>query len=246
MSRPAVSITGATRRFGANAPVLDNVDLDIAPGSFVVLVGRSGCGKTTLLNAVAGLERMDSGSIEVLGKTPREARRLVGYMPARDALMPWRTALANVEYPLELRHVRREERRRIAMKQLESLHLAEAAGRWPWQLSHGMRQRVALARTWAPSPELLLMDEPFAALDAQTRASAQRELLAIWERDRKTVVFVTHDLSEALLLADRVILLGGGHIIRDLTVGFDRPRTLELSMSPEFQDLRHELWALIN
>lgn len=245
-SLPAVRVDGFTRQFGDNPPVLNSVSLDIDPGSFVVLVGRSGCGKTTLLNAIAGMEVPDEGTIDVLGRTPREARRSVGYMPARDALMPWRTAQKNVEYPLELRRVGRAERRRIALEQLEKLHLGEAAGRWPWQLSHGMRQRVALARTWAPNPDLLLMDEPFAALDAQTRASAQRELLDIWERDRKTVVFVTHDLSEALLLADRVVLLGDAKVIRDLEVPFGRPRTLEVSMSSEFQALRHELWELID
>lgn len=242
----AVRISSITRRFGEAAPVLSAIDLDIEPGSFVVLVGRSGCGKTTLLNAIAGMEGVDQGTIEVLGMNPRAARRHVGYMPARDALMPWRTAQRNVEYPLELRGVPRAERRRIAREQLEKLHLGEAGDRWPWQLSHGMRQRVALARTWAPGPDLLLMDEPFAALDAQTRASAQRQLLDIWERDRKTVVFVTHDLAEALLLADRVVLLGGGHVVRDLKVPFSRPRTLEVSMSSEFQALRHELWELIH
>lgn len=243
---PAVELKDVCLRFGNNKPVLDNLDLSIESGQFVVLVGLSGCGKTTILNMIAGLAQPDSGTVTVLDQAPQAARAKMGYMPARDALLPWRSAVRNVEYPLELRGVPKARRREIALDQLERLHMRDAAERWPWQLSHGMRQRVALARTWAPNPELLLMDEPFAALDAQTRVAAQTELLGSWESNRKTVVFVTHDLSEALLLGDRVILVGEGGILKDMPVPFERPRTLEVSMSPQFQDLRHELWGLIH
>jgi NitT/TauT family transport system ATP-binding protein len=233
-----VSVTFADPDGGAGRAVLSDIDLDVADGDFVVLVGRSGCGKTTMLNALAGLVEPSAGSVRLLDQTPAQARHRVGYMFARDALLPWRTALRNIEYGLEIRGVPRAERRHTAREYLELVGLGDAARRWPWQLSQGMRQRVAIARTLALEPEMLLMDEPFSALDADTREAVQQEFLRLWEHHRRTVVFVTHDLTEAIYLADRILLIAGGGVMDDVTVPFERPRDLDsLTTSPEFTEL---------
>ena len=223
--------------------VLQNFDFECGRGEFVVLVGRSGCGKTTVLNILAGLLTPNGGTVEVLGKSPRAARTKIGYMFARDALMPWRRAGQNVELPLERDGVDPAERQRRAEAMLARLGLEGKSALYPWQLSQGMRQRVALARTWVSGPELLLMDEPFAALDAQTKVEVRAEFLKIWEEARRSVVFVTHDLSEALLLGDRIVMLGtGGKEIVNLKVPFQHPRDVaELPFTKEFRELEHEL-----
>ena len=223
--------------------VLQNFDFECGRGEFVVLVGRSGCGKTTVLNILSGLLDPTRGTVEVLGKKPREARQQIGYMFARDALMPWRRAAENVELGLERDGVEPVERRRRAEAMLKRLGLEGKSALYPWQLSQGMRQRVALARTWVPGPELLLMDEPFAALDAQTKVESRAEFLQIWEEARRSVVFVTHDLSEALLLGDRIVMLGtGGKEIVNLKVPFQHPRDVaELPFTKEFREPEHDL-----
>lgn len=246
--RLAIDVANVTVQFGADAEVkaLDNVTVTCREGEFLVLVGRSGSGKTTILNLVAGLLVPTTGTVTVLDSTPHDARPQLGYMFARDALLPWRTAQRNVELGLEILHLDRATRRRTAFEMLERLHLGHAAKRLPWQLSQGMRQRVALARTWARDPALLLMDEPFSALDAQTRRSAQREFTALWEGTKRSVLLVTHDLTEALLLADRVVLLGGGRVLHEVTIPFERPRPVdELPHTREFQDLERSLWELM-
>ncbi|WEX01072.1 ABC transporter ATP-binding protein [Rhodococcus sp. RCBS9] len=224
---------------GGTHTVLHDIDLDIAAGQFVALVGRSGCGKTTLLNMIAALVEPSSGSIQVHGTSPREARPHLGFMLARDALLPWRSAQGNVEYGLELRGIDRATRRKVAHDWLGRVHLGGSERLWPWQLSQGMRQRVALARTWALDPDVLLMDEPFAALDARTRISVQQQFLELWQSGpQRTVVFVTHDLGEAITLADRVVLLGEGKILDDVEVGIERPRDLEsVAAHPRYQEL---------
>jgi NitT/TauT family transport system ATP-binding protein len=243
----AIELNNVTVEFdapgGGRKKVLDDLSLACAPGEFLVLIGRSGCGKTTALNLLTGLIKASDGEVKVLGKAPRAARSDVGYMFARDALMPWRRARKNVELGLELRNVSKAERRRRAESMLSRVGLPDAGGLWPWQLSQGMRQRVALARTWVPEPELLLMDEPFAALDAQTKISVRAEFMKMWEERRSAVVFVTHDLTEALLMADRVVLLNNGKIDVDLRVPFKHPRDVEeLPYTSEFRELEHELW----
>lgn len=251
----AVEIVNATVVYpGRSAPgrvVLDKFSLRLQSGEFLALVGKSGCGKTTVLNMLTGTVHPDAGRVEVLGTDPVSARRQIGFMLARDALLPWRSAVRNVEYGLELKGVNRLKRREIALKYLELLGVGHASKLWPWQLSQGMRQRVALARTWAVDPQLLLMDEPFAALDTLTRVTAQREFLRLWSTDMasghaRSVVLVTHDLGEALLLADRVVVLSGGRIIDDVQVTFGRPRdAIELAANAEYLEqlewLRHRL-----
>jgi len=243
----AVRVDGVTVRFpdpaGGTKTVLRDLDLTIERGQFTALVGRSGCGKTTLLNLVAGVVEASEGSVSVLGRSPRAARSELGFMLARDALLPWRSAQRNVEYGLELRGMAKAQRNETARRWLSAVHLGDAAKLWPWQLSQGMRQRVALARTWALDPEVLLMDEPFAALDAHTRVAVQAEFLRLWQSERsRTVVFVTHDLGEAITLADRIILLSDGDIVDDVTVGIPRPRDNEAIVEhPRFIELHRDL-----
>ncbi len=241
----SVSFGGSGQQ--ASNTVLANLSMDIHTGEFVVIVGRSGCGKTTVLNLLAGLLDPQSGNVEVMGKQPRSARQHLGYMFARDALVPSRTALGNVEIGLEVRGIERRKRRERALKLMETLGLSGAEGRYPWQLSQGMRQRVALARTWALEPDLILMDEPFAALDAQTRESAREQFIHLWEKRKSSVVFVTHDLTEALLLGDRVIIMGAkGQILEDLPLSFERPRDpAELPFTDEFRILERQLHGLL-
>lgn len=241
-----VTVTFEAPGGGPSKTILSDVSVSVNQGEFLVLVGRSGCGKTTVLNLLSGLLEPTSGSVEVLGGTPQEGLGRVGYMFARDALMPWRTAIRNIEFVLELRGVPKGERRSQAQHYLQMVGLGHEAKAYPGRLSQGMRQRVALARTWAFDPELLLMDEPFAALDAQTRLELQAEFVRMWEQQRKTVIFVTHDLTEAITLADRVVVLGAGRLMDEFTVPFERPRDpLEVSESEEFQSLHRRLWKEI-
>ncbi|WP_305094317.1 ABC transporter ATP-binding protein [Prescottella sp. R16] len=226
---------------GDERHVLNGVDLQVRPGEFLVLVGKSGCGKTTILNMLAGLVEPTAGEVDMLGGQPRDARERMSYMFARDALIPWRTARKNVEFPLELRGKPRHERREKSARYLEMVHMSHASSQWPWQLSQGMRQRVALARTWASEPDILLMDEPFAALDAQTRLAVQQELVGMWKATGKAVIFVTHDLNEALMLGQRVVLVKDGQVAIEVNVPFEYPRSAELTTHPDFQSLRREL-----
>jgi len=246
-----IELSGVSVEFpdpqGGTKQVLRDIDLTVPSGQFIALVGKSGCGKTTLLNMVAALVQPSAGTVSVGGETPKQARRHLGFMLARDALLPWRTALGNVEYGLELRGIDKRKRREIARTWLKAVHLGDAERLWPWQLSQGMRQRVALARTWALDPDVLLMDEPFAALDVTTRVAVQEEFLRLWQRgERRTVIFVTHDLGEAIALADRVVLLGEGQVLHDMDVAIDRPRDLQtIAAHPRYQEIYEQLRSSI-
>lgn len=232
---------------GVDRRILDDVSLTVEPGEFLVLIGKSGCGKTTVLNVLSGLLTPETGEITVGGRPVGDPQVSIGYMFARDALMPWRTALRNVELALELAKVPARERRARAHQMLDRVQLGDAVKKYPWQLSQGMRQRVALARTWVAGPQVLLMDEPFAALDAQTRARISKEFMDVWREDRKTVLFVTHDLNEALLLADRVVVMGAGKVVAEIDVPFARPRIAEdLQADPAFRDLERTLHGLLD
>lgn len=225
--------------------VLQKVNLDIEQGEFVCIVGPSGCGKSTLLNIIGGLIRPTSGSIsvglnEVTG--PGKDRGIVfqGY-----ALLPWRTVIANVELGLEINSVSKQERRELARKYLDLVGLLPYERYYPSQLSGGMKQRVAIARALAYDPEILLMDEPFSALDAQTRELLQAELLEIWRKTKKTIVFVTHSVDEAVYLSNKVVVMGAnpGRIIKTIDVNLPYPRSHGTN---DFQQLRQEIWFEIS
>ena len=231
---PALRIDGVSKRFGHGASgvlALDRISLDVAPGEFLCLVGASGCGKTTLLNLLAGLEQPSAGTITV----GRPGAR-VAVMFQEAALFPWLTVTANVELALRLRGVPRRERRARALDLLERVHLAGFADRRPHELSGGMRQRVALARALAQEADVLLMDEPFGALDAMTRDLLHDELERIWSASGLTVVFVTHNVREAARLGDRIVLLTSrpGRVAAEFGVDLARPRRID---SPDVSSL---------
>ena len=240
----AITVDGVSKVFaGANGEqslVLSDVSFDIAEGEFIVLLGPSGCGKTTLLRIIGQLEAASAGSVRI----NRGGRgNPIGFVFQEATLMPWRTAAANVALPLEMAGVPRAARLDRARETLSLVGLAAAENKHPHQLSGGMRQRVSIARALAHDPEVLLMDEPFGALDAQTRDTMNVELQRIWLEQRKTVVFVTHSVSEAVFLADRVVVLGTGpgHIHSITEVPLPRPRTIEMTESAEFRQLATEL-----
>lgn len=225
------------------AHVVNDFSLQVEEGEFLAVIGPSGCGKTTVLNILAGLLEVQEGSVLINGQPPELGRSDVAYMLARDALMPWRTALENVEMGLEFRGVPKSERRPRALELLEAVGLEESASSYRHQLSQGMRQRVALARTFAPDASVLLMDEPFGALDAGLKLQLGEFLLDLWTRMQRTVVFVTHDLYEAIGLADRIILMRPGAIVREVEVPLTRPRSIEdLQEDPEYHELYRRLW----
>jgi NitT/TauT family transport system ATP-binding protein len=230
---------------GTELVVLDHLTFDVRDKEFVCILGSSGCGKTTLLRLIAGLDTSRSGSIildkeEIHGTTPK-----VGFVFQEYSLFPWRTVIDNIAFGLEMRGMAKEERYRIADKYLALVNLTQFRDSYPSELSGGMRQRVAVARALALDPVLLLMDEPFGALDAQTRNMLQQELLAIWEKTKKTVVFITHSVDEAVYLSDRIIVLTPrpGRICRIFPVKLPRPRD---RTSVEFADVRREVLDLIN
>ncbi len=241
------SASGARRtsRFTA----LDGVDLQVAAGEFMVVVGPSGCGKSTLLDLLGGLTRPTSGRILLDGEPVDGPGLDRGIVFQQYALLPWRTALGNVAFGLEATGVPRRQRAERAREYLELVGLAGFEDRHPRELSGGMRQRVAIARSLAYDPDVLLMDEPFAALDAQTRESLQDELLRIWQRTGKTIVFITHGIEEAVHLGQRVAVLTSrpGRVKRVVPIELgDRRTTGDLRSSPEFARYRHEIWSLLH
>ncbi|MFI0786312.1 ABC transporter ATP-binding protein [Streptomyces lydicus] len=228
---------------------LDGVDLRIDAGEFVVVVGPSGCGKSTLLDLLGGLARPSAGRILLDGEPVTGPGLDRGIVFQQYALLPWRTALGNVEFGLEATGVPRRARAARAREYLDLVGLAGFENRHPHELSGGMRQRVAIARSLAYDPDVLLMDEPFAALDAQTRELLQDELLRIWQRTGKTVVFITHGIEEAVYLGQRVAVMTSrpGRIKQVVPIGLDsRTATDDLRSSPEFARYRHEIWTLLH
>ncbi|RBO96486.1 NitT/TauT family transport system ATP-binding protein [Nocardia puris] len=221
------------------------VDLTVAPGEIVVLLGPSGCGKSTVLRAMAGLLPPVGGTVSVDGATVGADAGGCAMVFQEDALLPWRTARRNVEFALKLRGVPRGRRRAEALDLLDQVGLAGYGDHLPGALSGGMRQRVQLARTLAARPRVLLMDEPFGALDAQTRAEMQRLLISVWQHHRTTVLFVTHDVDEALLLADRIVLLSPRPARIRRIVAIDSPRAPGARFEPEFARRRYEILAAL-
>jgi NitT/TauT family transport system ATP-binding protein len=221
-----------------------DVSLDIPAGQFVCLVGPSGCGKTTLLGMAAGIVRTCEGSVTLDNRPVTRPPPEVAYMLARDALLPWLSARENAELGLRVRGVNKAERTERADAWLARVGLADFSRSNILRLSQGMRQRVAIARTLAQEPRCILMDEPFAALDAQTRTLVQQSFMRLWEETRATVIFVTHDLAEALLLGDRIVLMSKrpGRIVADMAVPLARPRELQLPHNnPGFEEAHREL-----
>ena len=244
-----IRIDALTKRFGEGDRghlALQEFSLDVAEGEFVCLLGPSGCGKTTVLRIMAGLEQASSGA--VVTSPPPPGRPANSMVFQEHGLFPWMTALENAAYGLEMRGVPRREREARALEFLARIGLAKFRSHYPHQLSGGMRQRVSLARAFVNDPDILLMDEPFAALDAQTKLVLQQELLALWEAERKTVVFVTHGIDEALSLGDRIVVMTGapGRIKQVVPVPFERPRDpASLRADAEFGRLSLEIWHLI-
>ena len=239
----AVQLVDVTKVFGSGAQAVlavDGLNLEIYRGELVCLLGASGCGKSTVLNLIAGLERATRGQVVV----PAASTCL---MFQESALFPWLTVNGNVAMPLRLQRRRRADRDAEVQRLLELVRLEKFGGHRPHQLSGGMRQRVNLARALAIDPEILLMDEPFAALDAQTREIMQTELLRIWERGQKTVLFVTHQIDEAVFLSDRVLVFARrpGRVQAEIKIPLPRPRHLDIKRTPEFVALVDRIWRMI-
>jgi len=227
--------------------VIDPISRDVAAGRFVAIVGPSGCGKSTLLELIAGLRSRSAGEIYVWGQRVVAPHPLLGVVFQEDSTLPWRTARENVEFGLEMRGMARHERQGISQRMLQLVGLQGFADAYPSELSGGMRQRVAIARALATDPAILLMDEPFGALDQQTRLAVGDHLLRIWQQTNKTVVFVTHDINEAIYLADEVWVLSQrpARLKAVVQVELPRPRGMHLLASNEFHALARQLWALL-
>lgn len=252
--KPALEFRGVSvvfsHRVGAEQKqvlALSSVSFDVTEGSFVAIVGPSGCGKSTLLRVCDGLIPPTQGEVLLYGEPVRGPGRERAMVFQQHNLFPWRTALGNVEFGLEMLGVPKQERRARAKHYLALVGLEAFADYYPHQLSGGMQQRVGLARALAVEPQVLLMDEPFGALDAQTRSLLQEELARIWSQNRKTVLFVTHDIEEALFLSDRVIVMSSrpGRVVRDITVPFGRPRSEEVRVQPDFAALKEDIWLTL-
>jgi len=224
---------------------LDKVSLNIREGEFISLIGPSGCGKTTLLRVIADLEQVSSGSVRVNGLTSRDARmaRAYGYVFQAPALFPWRTVLANVCLPLEIHGIAKAQARQTALAHLERVGLKGFEGKYPWQLSGGMQQRVSIARALGFEPKLLMMDEPFGALDEITRDRLNEQLLRLWEKEKRTVVFVTHSIPEAVFLSSRIVVMSPrpGRIVDVIESGLPADRTLDIRDTAQFTEIAHRV-----
>jgi NitT/TauT family transport system ATP-binding protein len=242
-----VSLCYRSERTGETIEALKDISFDLTPGEFVSVVGPSGCGKSTLLNVIDGLLPATNGAIVVDGKPVTSPGRDRAVVFQEASLLPWRTVLHNVTFGLECHHVSRDEAKERALGLIRLVGLDGFAEAYPYELSGGMQQRVNLARALAVNPELLLMDEPFAALDAQTREIMQAELLRVWEQTNKTVLFITHQIDEAIYLSDRVIVLTTrpGRIAEIITPNLARPRALNVKHTGEFHRLMERIWSLI-
>jgi NitT/TauT family transport system ATP-binding protein len=245
----SVEVRQVSKVFANGFRALDNIDLRIEEGEFLSIVGPSGCGKSTLLQNVAGLANSSSGVVLVDGTAitgPRPGDIAVIFQDA--LLLPWKTTLENVEFPLDLQGVPAAERRARSLKMIDMVGLTQFKDNYPSQLSGGMRQRVSIARGLAQNPRIILMDEPFGALDEQTRTRMGQELVRIWEQSRKTVLFITHSLTEAIFLSDVVVVMGRnpGRILARIPVPLPRPRNADMMGSDVFGKLRNEIWNLLS
>ena len=247
-----ISVQGLRKAFNTDQgllQVVDGLDFEVADGEFVAIVGPTGCGKSTLLNVAAGLLKPAAGSVRIFGQPLTGLNRQAGYLFQADALFPWKTALDNVAIGLEVAGAPRAQALERARGWLAAVGLGGFANRYPHMLSGGQRKRVGLAQVLIRDPKILLMDEPFGPLDAQTRQIMGNLLLELWTTDRKAVLFVTHDLEEAIALADRVVIMSAGpgaRIIGDWRVPLARPRDIfEVRLDKEFHALHREIWAVL-
>jgi NitT/TauT family transport system ATP-binding protein len=253
MSPPAVALAEVTVTFrladGGAYPAVEGASLSVADGEFVAIVGPTGCGKSTLLNVAAGLIAPSSGRIDIFGAPLASLNRQAGYLFQAEALFPWKTALENVAIGLETAGIARAQARERAQSWLARVGLSDFGARYPHMLSGGQRKRVGLVQVLIRDPKILLMDEPFGPLDAQTRQIMGNLLLDLWSADRKAVLFVTHDLEEAIALSDRVVIMSAGpaaRVIGDWKVALPRPRDIaEIKIERAFQDLHREIWATL-
>lgn len=242
-----IEISGVTQEFekkDGKFLALDTVNLNVEQNEFICVVGPSGCGKTTLLNIIAGLCKPTTGTVKVRGELVTGPGKGKGVVFQQYALYPWLTVEKNVEFGMRMKGVPKAERAEIAKKYIDLVGLSKFAKAYPKELFGGMKQRVAIARAYATAPEVLLMDEPFGALDAQTRAQLQENLLKTWEQERKTCFFITHDVEEAVLLATKIIIMsaGPGHITEIVPVTLPYPRTQQTKLTSEFNELKNQIW----
>ncbi len=252
---PALALSHITCAFPGHVPeaphyvAVADTSLEVKNGEFVALVGPTGCGKSTLLNVAAGLIAPTEGEVKIFDKPLRGLNRDAAYMFQSDALLPWKNALDNVALGLTFRGESERNAKKIARNWLQRVGLAAHGERYPHQLSGGMKKRVALAQILALNPKILLMDEPFSALDIQTRELMENQLLALWAEDKKSVIFVTHDLEEAISLADRVVVLSAGpacHPVGEFAIDLPRPRDVaEIRMTPRFVELHSLIWQTL-
>lgn len=250
MQQPKLLLQGVSKSFGQGRQTLEALkplDLEVAQGEFVSLIGPSGCGKSTLFNIIAGLEQPDTGSLTIDGVTNHRRTGQAGYMPQQPLLLPWRTVEENVMLGLDVRRVPRKQAHIQAGELLKHFGLSDFAQQYPATLSGGMRQRVALLRTVLFNPNFLLLDEPFGALDALTRLSCQSWLLDLWQEMHASVLFITHDVREAILLSDRIYVLSArpARVLRVVDVPLERPRHARQLSEAGTVELEHELIAIL-
>lgn len=251
MTQPALEFTDVTCSFVSDDDkhytAVRDVNLTIGDGEFVSVVGPTGCGKSTILNMAAGLLSPSKGTVKVFGEELQSLNKRAGYMFQAEALMPWRTAIDNVSAGLQFKGVAEKERREKAKHWLSRVGLSGFEDRYPHQLSGGMRKRVALAQTLIMDPDIILMDEPFSALDIQTRQLMENEVLELWAQKKKAVLFITHDLDEAISISDRVVVFSAGpgsHPIGEFYIDIARPRDVaEVRVTPRFIELHNAIWA---
>ncbi|WP_066172557.1 ABC transporter ATP-binding protein [Bacillus marinisedimentorum] len=248
--KPKIKIKNLSKVFhGRTGEViaLQDVNLDIQENEFVCVVGPSGCGKSTLLNIIAGLEKKSSGMVQADGKEIERPGNERGVVFQQYALFPWKTVIKNVEFGLKLNGVPKDQRRSKALEHLHMVGLNDFANSYPKELSGGMKQRVAIARAFTADPDVMLMDEPFGALDAQTRAQLQEELLHVWQTEKKTCFFITHDVEEAVLLSQRVIIMSArpGRVKEIIDVDIPYPRNQETKLSDRYVQIKNEIWSKV-
>ncbi|MGH8806689.1 MAG: ABC transporter ATP-binding protein [Noviherbaspirillum sp.] len=241
-----ISIEGVSKLFG-DFKALDRVDMKVAKGEFLVLLGASGCGKSTLLNLITGFEQASTGCIVVNGREVKDVDPHCGMVFQQYALFPWLTVAENVAFGLKMKGIGAAERRQTAQRYIEMVGLKDFANAYPKALSGGMRQRVSIARVLANDPDVILLDEPFAALDAMTRQVLQEELVQIYEKSGKTIVFITHSIDEALMLSTRMVIMSArpGRVACDIVNDLPHPRNADVQLSARFNELKTQIWGTV-